>query len=84
MLKSWALENKLSVVLFGHTLDDNAETVVLRIIRGSGVDGLSGIAQNRKIFGLKYKDDIEGIACFAFTNEIPATIKEMDLMSIKK
>lgn len=52
LLKSWALENKLSVVLFGHTLDDNAETVVLRIIRGSGVDGLSGIAQNRKIFGL--------------------------------
>ena len=38
-------------------------------------------SKGRKIFGLKYKDNIEGIACFAFTNEIPATIKEMDLMS---
>ena len=41
-------------------------------------------SKGRKIFGLKYKDDIEGIACFAFTNEIPATIKEMDLMSVKE
>ena len=39
-------------------------------------------SKGRKIFGLKYKNDIEGIACFAFTNEIPATIKEMDLMSV--
>ena len=41
-------------------------------------------SKGRKIFGLKYKDDIEGIACFAFTNEIPATIKEMDLMSVEE
>ena len=33
---------------------------------------------------MKYKDDIEGIACFAFTNEIPTTIKEMDLMSVEE
>ena len=43
-----------------------------------------GSLKGRKIFGLKYKDDIEGIACFAFTNEIPATIKEMDLMSVEE
>ncbi|GIR47408.1 MAG: hypothetical protein CM15mP57_4500 [Alphaproteobacteria bacterium] len=36
------------------------------------------------LLGPKYKDDIEGIACFAFTNEIPATIKEMDLMSVEE
>ena len=41
-------------------------------------------SKGRKIFGLKYKEDIEGIACFAFTNEIPATIKEMDLMSVEE
>ena len=41
-------------------------------------------SKGRKIFGLKYKDDIEGVVCFAFTNEIPATIKEMDLMSVEE
>ena len=40
--------------------------------------------RGRKIFGLKYKDDIEGVACLAFTKEIPATIKEMDLMSVEE
>ena len=36
---------------------------------------------NRKIFGLKYEDNIEGIVCVAFTNDIPTTEKELELMS---
>ena len=39
------------------------------------------ISKGRKIFGLKFKDEIEGVVCVAFTNEIPATVKELDLMS---
>tara|TARA_R110000823_G_scaffold250443_1_gene373577 strand:+ start:2164 stop:2655 length:492 start_codon:yes stop_codon:yes gene_type:complete len=35
----------------------------------------------RKIFGLKYKDNIEGIICVAHTNEIPQTVRELDLLS---
>ena len=35
----------------------------------------------RKIYGLKYKDDIEGIVCIAYTNDIPSSLKELDLMS---
>tara|TARA_B100001250_G_C19499886_1_gene656890 strand:+ start:181 stop:657 length:477 start_codon:yes stop_codon:yes gene_type:complete len=38
--------------------------------------------KGRKIFGLKYKDEIEGVVCLAFTNELPATVKELDLMSV--
>jgi len=39
------------------------------------------LKNGRKIFGLEYKDEIEGIICIAFTNEIPVSIKELDLMS---
>jgi len=39
------------------------------------------LANSRKIFGLKYEDDIEGIICVAFTNDIPHSVKELDMMS---
>ena len=35
----------------------------------------------RKIYGVKYKKEICAIMCFGFTNEIPKTIKELDLMT---
>ena len=42
------------------------------------------ISRGRKIFGLKYNDEIEGVVCIAFTNELPATVKELDLMSVNE
>ena len=39
------------------------------------------LSSERKIYGLKYKDDIEGIICIAYTNEVPITVREMDYMS---
>ena len=35
----------------------------------------------RKIFGVKYKEEICAIMCFGYTNEIPKTIEELDLMT---
>ena len=35
----------------------------------------------RKIFGLKYKKEICAIMCFGFTNHIPKTVEELDLMT---
>jgi hypothetical protein len=35
----------------------------------------------RKIFGVKYKKEIFAIMCFGFTNVIPKTVNELDLMT---
>ena len=35
----------------------------------------------RKIYGVKYKNEIYAVMCFAFTNKIPKTVKELDLYS---
>jgi len=35
----------------------------------------------RKIFGVKYKGEIHAVMCFAFTNEIPKSVEELDMMS---
>ncbi len=35
----------------------------------------------RKIFAVKYKKQICAIMCFGFTNEIPKTVEELDLMT---
>jgi hypothetical protein len=35
----------------------------------------------RKIFGVKYNKEIYAIMCFGFTNEVPTTVKELDLMT---
>ena len=38
-------------------------------------------AYGRKIYGVKYKKDICAIMCFGFTNDIPKTVEELDLMT---
>ena len=35
----------------------------------------------RKIYGVKYKEEIHAVMCFAFTNEIPKSVRELDLLS---
>ena len=35
----------------------------------------------RKIFGVKYKNEIHAVMCFAFTNKIPKSVHELDLYS---
>ena len=45
------------------------------------LDNIFRTSYGRKIFGVKYKGVIHAVMCFAFTNKIPKSVKELDLMS---
>ncbi|SIQ38377.1 tRNA(Ile)-lysidine synthase [Paracoccus thiocyanatus] len=54
LLGDWARRHGLSAVLLGHTLDDQAETLLMRLGRGAGVDGLSAMAPARAALGVTW------------------------------
>jgi len=61
LLADWALGKGLGAVLLGHTLDDQAETVLMRLGRGSGVDGLSAMAMARDWLGVRWLRPMLGV-----------------------
>ena len=39
------------------------------------------ITNGRKIYGLQYEGNIEAIICIAYTNDLPKSVRELDMMS---
>lgn len=54
LLSGWARRNDLPAVALGHTADDLAETLMMRLARGSGIDGLSAMAEWRDAFDMRW------------------------------
>jgi tRNA(Ile)-lysidine synthase len=53
LMLAWCKKNKVADLLLGHHQDDQAETVLMRLIRGSGVDGLAAMSGIRDIEGVR-------------------------------
>lgn len=66
---------KASKIALGHNLDDQAETVLMRILRGTGLYGLSGILPQRNISGFKIIRPLIGFR----RKEIEAFLKKKKL-----
>ena len=68
-------------VLTGHTMDDQAETVLLNLLRGAGLDGLRAMSPSTKpMLGLRRREvreyvDAEGIAAVTDPSNFDLTLQ---------
>ncbi len=51
LLAEWARERGLTAILTAHHLDDQAETLLMRLSRGAGVKGLAGMRRVTRVPG---------------------------------
>ena len=53
LMSKWCKVNNIENLFMGHHADDQLETFIYRLIRGSGINGLSGISDDTRINNLR-------------------------------
>ena len=61
LMAGWARREGLAAVALGHTMDDQAETVLMRLGRGAGAEGLSAMAASRDWLGTRWLRPLLGL-----------------------
>ncbi|GFE51493.1 tRNA(Ile)-lysidine synthase [Roseobacter cerasinus] len=72
LIGAWARDQALDAVALGHTLDDQAETVLMRLARGSGVDGLAAMAPRRLSQGITWIRPLLGLTRAELRSDLQA------------
>ncbi len=61
LMTTWCRDNRAQALVLAHTRDDQSETVLMRFLRGSGVDGLSAMAQTTEFEGVDFVRPLLGV-----------------------
>ncbi|MCK5425420.1 MAG: tRNA lysidine(34) synthetase TilS [Emcibacter sp.] len=80
LMGQWCLENNVTRLFLAHHLNDQAETFLIRLFRGSGVDGLSAM-KAQSDFPVSFPDGENIILCRPFLDvaktRLEATLRHM-------
>lgn len=74
-IRMWALTHNIRTVWLGHTADDQVETVLMRLARGSGIDGLTAMYPVSQRDGLRLFRPLLGCA----REELRSWLKEKEI-----
>lgn len=55
LIADWAKDRGIQHVALGHTIDDQAETFLMRVGRRAGIDGLTGMSSSRNLHNIEFR-----------------------------
>ncbi|MSU88407.1 tRNA lysidine(34) synthetase TilS [Rhodobacteraceae bacterium 2CG4] len=72
LIGGWAARHRIGLIALGHTRDDQAETFLLRLARGSGLYGLTGMKPVQQAAGVTWVRPLLSLRREALRDELRA------------